>query len=227
MIEALKPKQSLKAAELQDGDIICFQRTTERKGDRSLLEKHLGLGDKQSAEQPAKKMDRFDDAREYYDFLHNKRTVKFLPHPTRCNAEQYPAFECVLNSKITYDMLSERVGDKLQVPATHIRFWALNANTGNPKVPVKRGANQTLQTILNPTGYSNLNTRERTDVFFFEVLEISLAELDTKKSVKITWLSEGITKEVRSLKSEKWPHILTCSRSRLTFSWRRMATLTT
>lgn len=26
MIETLKPKQTLKAAELQDGDIICFQR---------------------------------------------------------------------------------------------------------------------------------------------------------------------------------------------------------
>ncbi len=30
MIEPLKPKQSLKAAELQDGDIICFQRTSEK-----------------------------------------------------------------------------------------------------------------------------------------------------------------------------------------------------
>jgi ubiquitin carboxyl-terminal hydrolase 7 len=33
MIEPLKPKQSLKVAELQDGDIICFQRPHERKGD--------------------------------------------------------------------------------------------------------------------------------------------------------------------------------------------------
>lgn len=31
MIEPLKPKFSLKMAELQDGDIICFQKTTERK----------------------------------------------------------------------------------------------------------------------------------------------------------------------------------------------------
>jgi ubiquitin carboxyl-terminal hydrolase 7 len=31
MIEPLKPKQSLKAAELQDGDIICFQQAFERK----------------------------------------------------------------------------------------------------------------------------------------------------------------------------------------------------
>ena len=39
MIEGLKAKQSLKAAELQDGDIVCFQRTVDRKGDKSVLEK--------------------------------------------------------------------------------------------------------------------------------------------------------------------------------------------
>jgi ubiquitin carboxyl-terminal hydrolase 7 len=31
MIEPLKPKFSLKMAELQDGDIICFQKTFEPK----------------------------------------------------------------------------------------------------------------------------------------------------------------------------------------------------
>lgn len=40
MIEVLKGKQNLKAAELQDGDIVCFQRTAERKSsERHFLEK--------------------------------------------------------------------------------------------------------------------------------------------------------------------------------------------
>ena len=46
MIEPLKAKQSLKAAELQDGDIICFQRMHEKKN--NLLEKKLSFGDKQT-----------------------------------------------------------------------------------------------------------------------------------------------------------------------------------
>jgi ubiquitin carboxyl-terminal hydrolase 7 len=33
MIEPLKGKQTLKAAELQDGDIICFQRTSDKKAE--------------------------------------------------------------------------------------------------------------------------------------------------------------------------------------------------
>ncbi|KAF5005389.1 hypothetical protein FDECE_8153 [Fusarium decemcellulare] len=189
MIEPLKPKQSLKVAELQDGDIICFQRTAERKGG---LEKRPG--DKTSQE-AANTSDHFEDAREYYDFLEHKRTVKFHPHPTRCDQAQYPPFELVLNSKITYDTLSERVGTHLGAEATHIRFWTVNSATQNPKTPVRRGANPTLRQILNPMGSTALNSTQRNDAFYFEVLEMSLAELDTKKSIKVTLLSEGITKE--------------------------------
>lgn len=47
MIESLRAKQTLKAAELQDGDIVCFQRVLEKK---TGLEKRLGLGDKTSEE---------------------------------------------------------------------------------------------------------------------------------------------------------------------------------
>ncbi len=47
MIEGLKGKQSLKAAELQDGDIICFQRIHERRSKLSLGDK----SDKQSSEE--------------------------------------------------------------------------------------------------------------------------------------------------------------------------------
>ncbi len=49
MIEGLKGKQTLKAAELQDGDIVCFQRLHDRTPSR------LSLGsksDKQSSEDP-------------------------------------------------------------------------------------------------------------------------------------------------------------------------------
>jgi ubiquitin carboxyl-terminal hydrolase 7 len=33
MIEPLKGKQTLKAAELQDGDIVCFQRVSDKKAE--------------------------------------------------------------------------------------------------------------------------------------------------------------------------------------------------
>jgi ubiquitin carboxyl-terminal hydrolase 7 len=58
--------------------------------------------------------------------------------------------------------------------------------------------NPSLRQILNPMGSNTLNSNQRGDALYFEVLEMSLAEMDTKKSIKVTWLSEGITKEVIS-----------------------------
>jgi len=51
MIESLKAKQTLKAAELQDGDIVCFQRMADRKpSDRHLFDKRLGSDNKAQEE---------------------------------------------------------------------------------------------------------------------------------------------------------------------------------
>jgi ubiquitin carboxyl-terminal hydrolase 7 len=141
--------------------------------------------------------DRFEDAKEYYDFLEHKRTIRFHPHPSRCDQTQYQAFDLVLNSKLTYDAMAEKVGAHLGIPATHIRYWTVSASTNNAKAPVRRGANPTLRQILNIAGTTAVNANQRSDAFYYEVLEMSLAELDTKKSIKLTWLSEGISKEVR------------------------------
>lgn len=205
MIEPLKPKQTLKVAELQDGDIIVFQRQDRkaeapRPTDKTVQEVYGGFSqmqrDKMLMTCRNKVSDRFEDAREYYDFLEHKRTVRFHPHPNRCDQTEYPPFDLVLNSKLTYDAMAEKVGAHLGVPGTHVRFWTVSAATNNPKTPVRRGTNPTLRQILNLAGTNALNNNQRGDAFYFEVLEMSLAELDTKKSVKITWLSEGISKEV-------------------------------
>ena len=146
-----------------------------------------------------RKSDRFEDAKEYYDFLYNKKMVRFHAHTSRSDPNEFPPFELVLNSRINYDQLSEKVANHLGVEPTHIRFYTVNSTTGNPRGPVKRSPTATLHAILNPNGYSTLNMNQRNDALYFEVLDMSLAELDTKKNVKITFLSEGITKEVSNI----------------------------
>lgn len=213
MIEPLKPKQSLRAAELQDGDIICFQRVQEKKN--NILEKKLSFGDKQAddrlactgrfaprraapanSSRSAKRSDRCEDAREYYDFLFHKRTLLFHPHPHKCDRTKYGQFEVVISCKASYDQFAEKVGEKLGVEPTHLRFYTVNAATGNVKTPIKRGANTQLNAILNPTSsYAQLNTNQRSDAFYYEVLDMTLAELDTKKNIKVNWITEGITKD--------------------------------
>lgn len=199
MIDSLKAKQSLKAAELQDGDIVCFQKITDRKSGE-ILGKIPRLGDK-SSEEISKRWDRYEDAKGFYDFLCNKREVRFDPHP-RCEKANYQSFILTLSTKITYDQLSERVGEQLGIDPTHIRFFTANASTGSPKAAVRRAVSQTLGVILNPSGYNytqQQSMQTKPNSLFFEVLDMSLAELDTKKNVKVTWLSEGITKAVSSV----------------------------
>lgn len=140
------------------------------------------------------------DAKQYYDFLQYKRLVKFHAHPQRADGDKYPPFDLVLSAKILYDQLAERVGAELQVDPTHIRFYTVHNQTGLPRLAVKRTAtSQTLQSILNPGGYAQLSQSQSSNSLYFEVLDMSLAELDTKKSIKMTWLSEGITKEVSTV----------------------------
>lgn len=139
--------------------------------------------------------ERCEDAKQYYDFLQYKRTIRFQAHPTRTDGAIYPPFELVLSAKISYDQLAERVGAELGVDPTHLRFYTINSS-GAPRFTVKRSPNNmTLQSILNPNAYASLNQSQSSNALYFEVLDMSLAELDTKKSVKISWLSEGITKE--------------------------------
>lgn len=92
--------------------------------------------------------------------------------------------------------MAAKVGGKLNVDPTHLRFHTVNASNGMPKAAVKRSMNHTLQNILTPPYTTFGNNNQRTDELFFEVLDMSLSELDTKKSLRITWLSEGLTKDV-------------------------------
>jgi len=193
MIEGLKPKQSLKAAELQDGDIICFQKAPEKKPSGENGAKKPRTGEK-SIEDVPRKWDRFDDARDFYDFLCYKRDVRFQPHP-RCESTELESFVLTLSVKTTYDQIVERVADHVGVEPTHLRLFTVNAATGGPKTPIRRGPTSNLGMMLSTNSYAHQNIQARADSLFFEVLDMSLAELDTKKNVKVIWLSDGISKE--------------------------------
>lgn len=97
---------------------------------------------------------------------------------------------------MTYEQFSTKVGEHLDVEPTHIRFAPVVASTGRPKPFIKRTITQNLQQILAGQYATYGYNMHRSDALFYEVLETSLSEYETKKNLKITWLPEGITKEV-------------------------------
>ena len=171
MIEPMKPKQTFQQSEIQDGDIICVQLTIPESEQGSIL---------------------YTDARQYYDYLLNRVPVAFMPRTAESEGGE---FTLTLSKKMTYDQFSMKVGEHLGVDPTFIRYATVNATTGKPKTWVKRTVNQNLLQILT-SQYSYGYTNHRSDALYYEVLDTSLSEYETKKIMKITWLSDGISKEV-------------------------------
>ena len=81
------------------------------------------------------------------------------------------------------------MGAFLKVQGTHLRFTTMNPHSGAPRTPIKRNVNQLLAQILQPP-YSNYIS---TTGLYYEVLDLPLSELETKKSFKVTWLPDGIS----------------------------------
>ena len=171
MIEAMKPKQSFQQSEIQDGDIICFQQS---------------IPEVETSTVP------YTDARQYYDYLLNRVAVSFHPRP----GQEGEILNLSLSKKMTYDQFSATVGEQLKADPTHIRYATVNITTGKPKAWVKRNLNQNLQQILQSqySSYGGYMTH-RSDALYYEVLETSLADYETKKIMKVSYITDGINKE--------------------------------
>lgn len=128
------------------------------------------------------------DAKEFFEYLSNKVTVNFVP---KVKEEGLESFELDVNRKIVYDQLATRVGEYLHVVPTHLRFTTVTSN-GNPRTAVKR-SELTLAQILASANMTSTVTPQST--LLYEVLDLSLSELETKKNQKLIWLPEGISKE--------------------------------
>ena len=177
MIEPMKAKNTLAASEIQDGDIICFQRSLSDK-EISSIQSTGG----------------YADAREFYDYLLNRVLIHFR-HKNIPEENEKTYFDLVLSKKMTYDQVAAKVGEHIGESPDHIRFSTVNATTGKPKSIVKRMATSTLSSMVS-SGYASYGTQvQSTDSLYFEVLELSLAEIETRKTLRVTWLSDGIQRE--------------------------------
>jgi ubiquitin carboxyl-terminal hydrolase 7 len=132
------------------------------------------------------------EAKEFYDYLLNRINVEFVP---RTAESEDPNFTLTLSKKMTYTQFAGKVAESLGTEPSHLRFTTVSA-AGKPKQSVKYNANSTLNTILFPGPYSySANATQRPDAMFYEILDMSLVELEQRKPIKITWLPEGLSKE--------------------------------
>ncbi|KZZ88701.1 ubiquitin carboxyl-terminal hydrolase [Ascosphaera apis ARSEF 7405] len=168
LVQPMKPKQTFGDAEIQNGDIICFQRQ---------------LPEEELASLPC------TDARQYYTYLFNQRDIRFIP------LKSGKIFTLTLNGKMSYEQWSTRVGKHLKIDPTRLRFAPISQQSGQPKSYVKRSTSRNLSYVLRGTSSFFEHDNRREDRLFYEILEESLSEYETKKLLKISWLPDGIVNE--------------------------------
>ncbi|TFK29868.1 ubiquitin carboxyl-terminal hydrolase 5 [Coprinopsis marcescibilis] len=164
MIELMKPKHSFAQSEIQDGDIICFQV--------DLSEKEIHDLDTQGM---------YSNPAHFYDFLQNRVMLLFRPKNEEVTADN-PEFSVVLSKKHNYDIMAQKVGESLRHDPIKLRFTTTHASNGSPKAVLKRSLNQSISEIMAHNYISPATT-----VILYEKLDVSIVELETKRSLKVFW----------------------------------------
>ena len=177
MIDPMNAKSTFASSELQHGDIVCFQQILPKEE----LEEMQDAG-------------KYTDPPSFYNYLFHRTDVWFVNRPEPDNDDKI--FKLELSRVMSYDQVAQKAAQHLNVEPTHLRFSTVHSTTGRPRQFIKRTPTQTLNSIFTPS-YANYGSvmNQRNDCLMYEILEMPLSELETKKIVKISLLSEGITKE--------------------------------
>ena len=78
--------------------------------------------------------------------------------------------------------MSGKVGEYLKHDPIKLRFTTTHATNGSPKSVLKRSLNQSVAEIISPAYASAQST-----VILYEKLDVSIVELETKRSLKVIW----------------------------------------
>lgn len=78
--------------------------------------------------------------------------------------------------------MSAKVGEHLRHDPIKLRFTTTHPTNGTPKSVLKRSLNQSIAEIISPTYVNPQST-----VILYEKLDVSIVELETKRSLKVIW----------------------------------------
>uniref|UniRef100_A0A0D9XTG4 ubiquitinyl hydrolase 1 n=1 Tax=Leersia perrieri TaxID=77586 RepID=A0A0D9XTG4_9ORYZ len=157
MCEHIDKKITFRGSQLEDGDIICFQKSPVADSDAQV---------------------RYPDVPSYLEYVHNRQVVHFrsLEKPKDDD------FFLELSKLHTYDDVVERVARQLNVddPAK-IRLTSHNCYSQQPKPqPIRyRGVEHLLDMLIH--------YNQTSDILYYEVLDIPLPELQCLKTLKVAF----------------------------------------
>ncbi|XP_061352581.1 ubiquitin C-terminal hydrolase 12-like isoform X1 [Gastrolobium bilobum] len=157
MCEPIDKKLTFRASQLEDGDIICFQKAPSADS-----EEHV----------------RYPDVPSYLEYVHNRQVVHFrsLDRPKEDD------FFLEMSRLYTYDDVVERVAQQLGLDdPSKIRLTPHNCYSQQPKPqPIKYRGVEHLSDML-------VHYNQTSDILYYEVLDIPLPELQGLKTLKVAF----------------------------------------
>ncbi|BFG34993.1 hypothetical protein CerSpe_212670 [Prunus speciosa] len=157
MCEPIDKKFTFRACQLEDGDIVCFQKPTPVENGEHL---------------------RYPDVPSFLDYVHNRQVVHFrsLEKPKEDD------FSLELSKLHTYDDVVERVAQQLGLDdPSKIRLTSHNCYSQQPKPqPIKYRGVERLTDML-------VHYNQTSDILYYEVLDIPLPELQGLKTLKVAF----------------------------------------
>ncbi|KAK6942493.1 MATH/TRAF domain [Dillenia turbinata] len=157
MCEHLDKRTSFRLSQIEDGDIICFQKSAS-----------LDIEDQY----------RYPDVPSYLEYVHNRQLVHFrsLEKPKEED------FSLELSKLNSYDDVVERVAAHLGLDdPSKIRLTSHNCYSQQPKPqPIKYRGVEHLSDML-------VHYNQSSDILYYEVLDIPLPELQGLKNLKVSF----------------------------------------
>ncbi|AQK39707.1 Ubiquitin carboxyl-terminal hydrolase 13 [Zea mays] len=157
MCEHIDKKLTFRSSQLEDGDIICFQKAPVPDGDAQV---------------------RYPDVPSFLEYVHNRQVVHF-----RClDKPKDDDFSLELSKLHTYDDVVERVAHQLGLDdPSKIRLTSHNCYSQQPKPqPIRyRGVAHLLDMLVH--------YNQTSDILYYEVLDIPLPDLQRLKTLKVAF----------------------------------------
>ncbi|XP_058743178.1 ubiquitin C-terminal hydrolase 13-like isoform X5 [Vicia villosa] len=157
MCEPIDQKLTFRVSQLEDGDIICFQKVIAIDN-----EEHI----------------RYPDVPSYLEYVHNRQVVHFrsLDKPKEDD------FSLEMSRLFTYDDVVERVAEQVGLnDPSKIRLTPHNCYSQQPKPqPIKYRGVEHLSDML-------VHYNQTSDILYYEVLDIPLPELQGLKTLKVAF----------------------------------------
>ncbi|XP_042945758.1 ubiquitin C-terminal hydrolase 12 isoform X4 [Carya illinoinensis] len=158
MCEHLDKRTSFRSSQIEDGDIICFQKSPRPESEEEC---------------------RYPDVSSFLEYVHNRQVVQFrsLERPKEDDF-------CLELSKVhSYDDVVERVALRIGLDdPSKLRLTSHNCYSQQPKPqPIKYRGVEHLSDML--VHYN----QQTSDILYYEVLDIPLPELQGLKNLKVAF----------------------------------------